>query len=150
MAENENDKSLVESIKDFLKLCPMLENNKIRVNYLGNEAVEYTIDPTPSQNVVREYLDGTIECRYTFNFSSREYYSKQVAQNIHNSKFYEDFANWLFQCTKNGNLPDLGNNKTADSIEAISSGYLFSTQSGLGMAKYTIQCALTYTQFNNK
>lgn len=146
MSEN-NKKAIVKSIQEFLQKCPYIENNKICVDYLGEEAIEYTIDPTPTQKIVNQYLDGTLQCKFTFNFSSREYYSKQVAQNIGNSKFYEDFEQWLYESSKNNELPVLDGNRHAESIEALSSGYLFATQNGLGLAKYTIQCVLYYIEY---
>lgn len=138
---------IIESIRNFILDCPLLDTDgNIRIDYLGDEAIEYTIDPTPTNRIVQTYLDGTSERQQLFNFSSREYYSSQTAQNLANSKFYEDFEKWLEEKTLSGNLPTMNKNQIATKIEALSSGYLFATAQGLGNAKYNIQCKLTYIE----
>ena len=145
MAETET--KIIESIQNFIKTCPLLDNDKVRVDYLGENAFEYSIEPIASEKVIKRYLDGSKECQQGFNFCSREYFSRQVAQNISNSNFYEDFEKWLEECTRTNNLPILNNNRVADSIQANSTGYLYSTENGMGTAKYVIQCNFKYTEF---
>lgn len=141
------EKGIIEAIREFIKTCPLIDkDNKINVDYLGNEPIEYSIDPIPTTRVLSTNIDGTSTRQQLFNFSSREYYSKEVAQNIANSKFYEDFAQWLENQTDKNILPELGNGRMATIIEANTSGYLYSTTTGLNNAKYNIQCRLEYDQ----
>lgn len=144
------DKAIIKSIKEFIKTCPLIENGKIRVDYLGEEPIEYSIDPIPAEKVIQSYLNGVKECQFVFNFCSREYYSRQDVQNIANSKFYEDFEEWLEECNKNKTLPILEGNKVATEIRANTSGYLYNTAEGLATAKYMIQCVLEYTEYKDK
>lgn len=141
------EESIINAIREFIKTCPLIdENNKINVDYLGNEPIEYSIDPIPTTRIISTNIDGSSTRQQLFNFSSREYYSKEVAQNIANSKFYEDFAQWLEEKTEKDILPILGEGKMATKIEANTSGYLYSTTTGLNNAKYNIQCRLEYDQ----
>lgn len=139
---------IIESIRNFMKTCPLLdEDGNIRIDYLSEEAVAYTIDPVPATRVVQSYLDGTTERQQLFNFSSREFYSKQVAENLANSKFYEDLETWFEECSESKKLPKMNENQKPTKIRALTSGYLFSTAQGLRSAKYNIQCVLEYTQY---
>ena len=62
---------------------------------LGDEPQEYTIETGIFNPIIETYIDGSSDRRYQFNFGSREYYSMDRLQNIANSTFYEDFANWV-------------------------------------------------------
>lgn len=138
---------MISAIRKYIAQCPYLnEDGRLNIEYLGNEAVEYTIEETPSARIISTNIDGSTTRQLTFTFASREWYSKEIIQNIQNSNFYKNFAEWLDEQTKTGDLPDLGINKVATKIEAVSSGYLFNTNSGLETARYQIQCRLTYDQ----
>ena len=135
----ENNKMIVDGLKEFFENCPILESEDIGVDFLGSEAFDYTIEVMPSQTVLKKYIDGSSYNQLTFNFASRNFYGDD---NLKNTLFYEKFANWLSDCTKKGILPDLGENLTPETIEAQSFGYLYS--SGATTARYQIQCVLTY------
>ena len=131
---------MISAIREYIAQCPYLnEDGRLNIEYLGNEAVEYTIEETPSARIISTNIDGSTTRQLTFTFASREWYSKEIIQNIQNSNFYKNFAEWLDEQTKAGN-------KVATKIEAVSSGYLFNTNSGLETARYQIQCKLTYDQ----
>lgn len=138
---------MIEKIREFIATCPFLDTNgAIYIEWLGNEAVEYSIEETPSNPIVSTNIDGSTTRQLTFTFASREWYSRELLQNIANSNFYKNFADWLMLQTELDNLPDLGENKVATKIEATSSGYLFNTNAGLQTARYQIQCRLLYEQ----
>ena len=138
---------MISQIREWLIECPYLdEYANMLVEYLGNEPTEYSITEVPTPNIVTRYLDGTTERRLLFNFSSREYYGREIAQNIANSDFYKNFANWLEEKTYKEELPYIADNIKINSIRAITSGYLFQASNGLDNAKYNIQCEVLYTQ----
>lgn len=144
------DEAIIKSIKTFISTCPLIKNEKIRVDYLGSKPIEYSLDPVPAEKVIKSYINGVKECQFVFNFCSREFYSRQDAENIANSKFYEDFENWLESCNKNKTLPVLTGAKVATEVRANTSGYLYNTAEGLATAKYMIQCVLEYTEYKDK
>lgn len=118
------------------------EHSKINVDYLGVGAVEYSIDPVPSDSIIKTYVDGGALKQYMFAFGSREYYGDDTLQNMDNSGFYQVFSDWVDKQNKKGNLPVLSEGKQAIKLETVTSGYLFHADES--SAKYQIQMRLTY------
>lgn len=134
---------IIDSIRKYFLKCPLLDElARLNVDYLGVEPVEYTIDSQPTTPIIKQYTDGGALKQYTFVFGSREYYGADVLQNIENSGFFERFAAWVEEQSKQGNLPELENGKKAISMEVLTSGYLFSANED--NARYQIQCRLIY------
>ena len=92
--------------------------------------------------MIQKYVDGSSKRQYVFVFASRESYSEDVIDNINNSGFYEDFAEWLEEQTNNDNLPFIGDDKEVLKIEAMTNGYAFKTD--VDTARYQIQCRMIY------
>lgn len=134
---------IINKVREYFISCPLIDLDKrIRVDYLGVEEVEYTIDSVPVEPIVKQYADGGALKQFVFVFGSREYYGSDEVQNMENSGFYEQFSNWLEEQSNLGVLPKLSGNKVARRIEATTQGYLF--DSSESMARYQIQCRLTY------
>lgn len=136
--------TILESIRNFIYTYPPLADGWIRVDYLGAAPGEYSIDAVPAAQVLTQYVNGDSERQCEFVFTSCEAYGPEVVQNLENNGFYEDFAAWLGEQTRKGNLPAMSGGKTAERIEALSSGYLY--RSGTDSAQYQIQCRLIYHQ----
>lgn len=134
---------MVEKIKDYfienVRLAEEFET--ILIDFLGNEAVTYTIEPVPVEPVVRPYADGGSLRQFVFQFGSREYYDNGVAQNIENLGFYEKFKEEIEDNNKNGILPDIDGIQT---IECLTDGTIQDVQNGT--AKYIIQMRILYTK----
>lgn len=133
---------IIEAIRTFICGCPFLKDGVLNVDYLGIAATEYSIDGVPTTTIIKKYADGGTINQYTFTFASREYYGEDTMKNIANSGFYEKFAGWLKTQSDARILPALDNDKMAQEIEAITSGYVF--DGGVGTARYQVQCRLTY------
>ena len=137
--------SIVESVKNFILTCPFLDELKqVNVDFLPEDANTYSIEEVPSETVIRKFVDGSSERQFVFVFASRLYYSDEVRNNIDNSGFFEDFQNWLEECTENDILPEMAEGLMPYKIEAQSSGYLFDINGNLKNARYQIQCRLLY------
>lgn len=134
--------SIIGSITDYISACPLLKDGVFRVDALGNEPCEYCIEVAPFDPVVQRYIDGSELRQYQFNFSSREYYSMDRAENIQNSSFYEKFSAWIESQNLKEIYPDLPEGCEAQQIEALSSGYLF--DASMVNARYQIQLRLVY------
>lgn len=132
---------MIEKIKDYfiqnIQLAQEFEN--ILVDFIGDEAITYTIEPVPVEPVIRPYTDGSSLRQYVFQFGSREYYDNGVAQNIENLDFYERFKNEIETKNRNGILPDV---EGIQSIECLTDGTIQDVQNGT--AKYIIQMRITY------
>ena len=58
-------------------------------------------------------------------YKRQEYYSMDRLQNIANSTFYEDFANWVEAQEAAGNFPELPEGMHPEQLSVLSSGYMF-------------------------
>lgn len=141
--------TIIESVRNYIKTCPYLkefedEIVKVNVDKLEEESTVYSINESVFDPILKRYIDGSSERQFVFVFASRESYGKDVIENINNIGFYEDFADWLDNNSKQGILPSLGEGKQALSIQAITNGYAFQTD--IEKAQYQIQIQLKYFQ----
>ena len=132
---------MIEKIRDYFKSKVTLaeEFDNILVDFLGEDATSYSIEPIPVEPVLKYYADGGSLRQYIFQFGSREFYDNSVAQNINNLGFYEKFQEEIETNNKNGVLPDI---KGIQKIECLNNGTIQDVQSGT--AKYVIQMRITY------
>lgn len=133
---------IIESVRNYLLTCPLLNDSRVNIDWLGAEPAEYSIDGSPVNPIVKRYTDGGTIRQFNFVFSSVEAYGQDVLNNIENSGFYEDFAEWLEKQNKTKILPKMDNGHKAIGIEALNTGYLF--ENTVDRARYQIQCRLLY------
>lgn len=137
--------SIIESIREYMSECPLLENGNINVDFLSSDNIEYTIETVPCEPVIKHYIDGSSLRQYEFIVASREFYGTDVVQNIQNSAFYEKLAEWIENNSRNKILPVMENEKqSADKIEILTHGSLISEDAKT--AVYQIQLRLIYFQ----
>ena len=135
-------RSIIEGIAAFFVDCPLLKGGACRVDALSDSPIEYAIEVGIFDPIVEQYIDGSSDRRYQFNFGSRESYSMDRLQNIANSTFYEDFAEWVEAQNKAGNFPELPSGMHPEQLTALSSGYMF--DENMRDARYQIQLELIY------
>lgn len=134
--------SIIDALEKYFIGCELLKDGALRVDYLGEKPVEYTIEVLPCDPVVKRYLGGSTVRQYLFAFGSREFYSQERLQNIQNSAFYERLADWVETKSMSGVLPKLPDGMEAQQLEVVSSGYLF--DGSMTNARYQIQLRLLY------
>lgn len=134
--------SIIDALEKYFIGCELLKDGALRVDYLGEKPVEYTIEVLPCDPVVKRYLGGSTVRQYLFAFGSREFYSQERLQNIQNSAFYELLADWVKTRSMSGILPELPDGMEAQQLEVVSSGYLF--DGSMTNARYQIQLRLLY------
>lgn len=134
--------SIIDALEKYFIGCELLKDGALRVDYLGEKPVEYTIEVLPCDPVVKRYLGGSTVRQYLFAFGSREFYSQERLQNIQNSAFYERLADWVETRSVSGILPELPDGMEAQQLEVVSSGYLF--DGSMTNARYQIQLRLLY------
>ena len=134
--------SMIQGVVDYVTQCPLLSEGYIRVDSLGSRPIEYGIATLPCDPVVKKYVDGSSIRQYLFGVTSREYYSIDMIQNIKNSEFYENLADWFEDQNKAHNFPDLGEGKTVQKMELVTSGYLYSTDRKT--ARYQLEVRIIY------
>lgn len=136
---------IIESIRDYLSTYPYLDNLKdVNVDFLPGDATTYSIEQTPSEPILKRYLDGGSQRQFTFVFACRMFYSDETINQINNSGFFEDFQDWLFENTESNILPTMKTGLVPLRIEALSSGYLYDIAGDLSNGRYQIQCRLVY------
>lgn len=98
-------KSKIELIKEFIESCPYLNKGKVNVDYIKNKPLSYSIDETPVDPVLQNFTDSGRRLQIQFDFSVQANFS--VLENIKNSKFCDDFTDWIYEQNKKENLPKI-------------------------------------------
>lgn len=102
------EKSNMQLIKEWIETCPLLEGNKIKVDYLEEDIDSYSIDRTPIQPEVKPFVDGRGgKKQISFDFSVQAPLSSQSIVNLANSKFCEDFMKWVSTQNRLKNFPNI-------------------------------------------
>ena len=99
------EKAKIELIKEFIETCPLLKNGKVNVDYIKDKPQSYSVDETPATTVLIAYPDGGSRNQILFDFSIQADFS--ALENIKNSKFCDDFTDWIKQQDKIENLPKI-------------------------------------------
>lgn len=137
------EESKMEKIKKWIETCPLLNGNKIAVDYLDDDIDSYSIDRTPIQPEVNNFVDGRGGKRQiAFDFTVQAPLSSQAIVNLANSKFCEDFMKWISLQNRLKNFPEI---EDAFSIKCTSPGYIL--QKTKTTAIYIIQMNFTYYEF---
>lgn len=138
--------TIIESLVTYFSDCPIITNlsSNIQVDFLKEKGNSFSIEPIATNPVVSNYIGGGGERQYTFSLAVKFNYSDEARMNLENSGFFEELEEWLETQNKNGNLPTLDGGRVADSIEIISSGYLFGVTQDMKYGRYEIQCRLLY------
>lgn len=133
---------IIEALTDYFMDCPLLEGGVFRVDSLGTDDVEYVIETGTFTPLIMRYVNGDELRQYQFSFGSREFYTMDRIQNIANSGFYEDLADWVEEQSRIGNLPVLPEGMTADYMEVMSPGFIFDITGKT--ARYQMPMRLVY------
>lgn len=136
------EKSKIELIKDWIETCPLLNGGKISVDYLKDKPQSYSIDRVPVTPLVRPFTDGGGLYQIAFDFSVTASISSQAIINLANSKFCEDFMEWIKKQNKQRELPKI---QEVHSVKCTSPGYLL--QKTETTAIYIIQMNCQYYEF---
>lgn len=133
---------IIDALRDFFNQCPLISGEKVDVDFLGSRSDSYSIDTVPCDPVVKKYASGGSMKQYCFILAGRECYG--MGKNCENAAFYEKLGEWLEEKNEKNELPDIGEGKTAQSLEVTASGYMF--EEDIKSAGYHLQCRLLYTE----
>lgn len=134
----------IEYIRKIIKNCPLLEDKRVNVDYVGEE-MSYSIDALPCDPIIEMYVDGGMKKQFQFAFTSKEEYDEDARVNIENSGFFEKFEEWLQKLGDWKNpLPDMEDKKLPIRFETLNKGYLYDIEES--KAKYRIECRFIYNQ----
>ena len=99
------EKSKIKLIGEFIETCPLLKKGKVNVDYIKDKPQSYSIDETPAETILNKFTDGGSRRQIQFDFSIQANFS--VLENIKNSKFCDDFLDWIEEENSKGNLPNI-------------------------------------------
>lgn len=99
------EKAKMVLIKEFIETCPLLNKGKVNLDYIKEKPQSYSVDETPVEPVLNNFPDGGRRLQIQFDFSIQA--SFNILENIKNSKFCDDFTQWIYEQNKIGNLPEL-------------------------------------------
>lgn len=135
--------NIIEYIRNFILTCPLMEMERVNVDYIGTE-MSYSVDALPCDPIIQRYTDGGVKKQYQFALTSKEEYDEDVRVNIENSGFYEAFEEWLEKKSCMDELPKMSEGKSSIRFETLNKGYLYDIDGN--RAKYRIECRLIYEQ----
>lgn len=147
-----SEKTMIAAMREWLKGCPLIAEEQdatgaaFRIEGLEEEATAFSIEDTPANPVLTEYISGRDMVR-NYLFLSRREYGETDVLTIQNSGFFEQLADWVMEQDDCGSLPDLsgcGHGKEAQSISVASTGYIVTD--GSGSCKMQMQLRLVYYQ----
>lgn len=133
------EKSKMELIKEFIETCPYLKKGKVNVDYIKDNPQSYSIDETPVDSVLQNFSDGGRRLQIQFDFSIQANFS--VLENIKNSKFCDDFTDWIYEQNKQENLPKIDG---AVWIKCLGRGTILQTTDSTAI--YVIPMQLAYEE----
>ena len=135
---------IINVLREYMLACPLLEDlRKLNIDYLGTGDLAYSIDSVPADPIIKRYADGGALKQYLFVFASKEFSGGDPLEQLDNLGFYEDLEAWFEEMTEKGTLPVLDGGRTAEKLEATTSGYIFDASEET-RARYQIQARLTY------
>lgn len=141
---------MIDSVRDYISECPYLDEiTPVNVDYLTNDVKAYSVnegisyDPVINKDILKNEYS-----QFQFTFDAKLYWNDEENNNIDNSKFLEDFSNWLRENNRKKIFPVIDDeNIVIESIGTISSGYIQDTNAN--EAIYRISCVMYYTRYIN-
>lgn len=135
-----DEKIMIDEIRKYIAKCPYLkEYAELNIEYLIDKVNTYSINENAGYNpILNQFISGS-ERQFMFTFDSKLIWNEDIRNNIDNSKFFENFRNWLETNNKNKIFPEISG---VYKIQALTNGYIFATNTN--EAIYRIQCKLEY------
>lgn len=134
------EKAMIDIVRDYISKCPYLkEYAELNVEYLADKVETYSINENAGyEPVIQRYVIGA-DYQFLFTFDSKLHWNEDIQNNIDNSKFFENFKNWLEENNNKKIYPEI---EEIYEIGATTNGYIFATNAN--EAIYRIQCYLKY------
>lgn len=136
----------IAELKNYLfdNLSTISSNNEINADFLGDIG-DFSLDKIPTEIEVENWIVGVEIHKDVFNFRSRKAYSSDIANNLSNIGFFEDFENLIKSNNEEGILPNI---EGIESIKCLNCGTLNSVDGT--EAIFDIQIQITYRDDNKR
>lgn len=135
-----SEKAIIDEVREYIAKCPYLKAfAELNVEYLLDKVNTYSINENAGYDpVLNKFFVGS-ERQFLFTFDSKLHWNEDIQNNIDNSKFFENFRNWLETNNNKKIFPSIDG---IYEIGATTKGYIFATNAN--EAIYRIQCYLNY------
>lgn len=132
--------AIIDKVREYIATCPYLkEYAELNIEYLIDKVNTYSINENAGYDpILNQFLSGS-ERQFMFSFDSKLIWNEDIQNNIDNSKFFEDFRNWIETNNKSKIFPEVPG---IYKIKALTNGYILTTNAN--EAIYRIQCKLEY------
>lgn len=136
----------MENLRQWFRTCPAIsDKNRFSVDYLAEDATEYSLISVPTplkyrENILGEEVPEKIQ-ELEYIFTSRQAYGADVPQNLKNLAFYGQVTNWILEQNAKRNFPEIAEGKVLSIVPTLTP---FAAQVGSDTAKYQIQIKLKY------
>ena len=133
--------AMIDKVREYIAKCPYLkEYAELNIEYLQDKVNTYSINENAGYDpIISKDILGNQEKQFLFTFDSKLIWNEDIQNNIDNSKFFENFRNWLETNNKKYIFPKI---EGVYEIGATTNGYIFATNTN--EAIYRIQCYLKY------
>ncbi len=135
---------MIKELQEFFAKCPYLKEEKQNIDFLGKSEGCFSIQAVPTEPVIKRYQTGGSLRQYCFLLALRQRFGGTATENLKNEQLCENIADWVEECSGNGNLPKLENGGVAQNISVTSGGYMFDESTN--HARYQIGLRLIYTK----
>ena len=134
------NEAIIDKVREYISTCPYLkEYAELNIEYLVDKVNTYSINENAGYDpILNNFLHGS-ERQFMFTLDSKLIWNEDIQNNIDNSKFFENFRNWIETNNRNKIFPDITG---VYKIEALTNGYIFATNAD--EAIYRIQCKIEY------
>lgn len=131
---------MIEKIREYLISQNIIDKkNRINIEFLSEKPTEFSIEKVPTNPILEKYIDGSSYRQFQFQLVSCNNYGAELAQNISNSEFYENFYNIIESKNKEKMLPDIPG---IDTIECLDDGAIVDVTANT--ARYSILMRIKY------
>ena len=142
-------KPTIAALRAWLKTCPLIAEEQeatgaaFRIAGLEEEATAFSIEDSPGDPVLTEYLSGR-DMAKNYLFLSRRECGEADVLTVQNSGFFEQLTEWVLAQNDRHHLPRLDGRKEALRVSVTSSGYIVTASAG--SCRMQMQLRLTYYQ----
>jgi len=125
---------------DVINTLTTNRNYQINANMLSSKIDDYSLDKSPTDPIVEEWIIGPTICRDVYSFRSRKTYSQDTLINLKNMGFFEEFEKVIRYNNENKILPQIDG---IESIKCLNPFTMLYSDNG-NVATFDIQIEITY------
>ena len=138
----------IEAVRAWFRTCPLLNGERVGVNYIGERATSFAVIASPSsitthQNVLGEDIPDD-EQQLNFSFAATDSYGADIEVNAAVQKLYDDIVQWVLDQNAAHRFPELHVGKCKSVIPTLTA---YPSQVGADTAVYRIQLKLIYRRY---